>query len=49
MSPDFLLQDRMDVYMYRNVMVSEMHNVMLLRGSISLVVPLWSGVAFHMM
>ncbi len=49
MSPNFLLQDRMDVYVCENVMVGDMHNVMSFRGPITLVVPLWSVGPFHVM
>ncbi len=36
MSPDFLSQDWMDVHVYGDAMVSNMHNVMLFRGAIFL-------------
>ncbi len=39
-SSDFLPQDQMDMSMCGNAMVNNMHNVMLFRGPISLMVPL---------
>ncbi len=48
-NPNFLSQDQMDVYVYGNATVNNMHNIMLFRGLICLVVPLWSGAAFHVM
>ncbi len=35
MSPDYLLQDWTDVYIYGDTKVIDMHNVMLFRGPIS--------------
>ncbi len=48
-SPDFLPQDRMDVYVYGDAVVGDMHDAMLFRSPTSLVVPLKSRVAFHVM
>ncbi len=40
---------RTDVYVYRDVMNNDMHDIMLFRGQISLVVLLWSATTFHVM
>ncbi len=49
MSSDFLQLNWMDLYVYGDIVVNNMHNVMLFSGLIFLMVPLWSGVAFHTM
>ncbi len=49
MNQDFLLQDWMDVYVNGDAVVNDMHNVTLFRVPISLVIPLWSGMAFQVM
>ncbi len=47
MSPDFLLQDQMDMYVKGHAVVNDMDNTMLFSGLVSLVILLWSWTAFH--
>ncbi len=43
----FFAQEQMVVYIYGDTVINIINNIMLFRGLISLVVLLWSEVAFH--